>query len=65
MHSIECFYGGYYVVPQYHKPEIWLAWWNKFGIPDKQPKLIGVDIDSFWIDPEKEKVLAAKYKGVN
>jgi microcin C transport system substrate-binding protein len=52
-------------VPQYHKPEIWLAWWNKFGIPDKQPKLIGVDIDSFWIDPEKEKVLAAKYKGVN
>lgn len=56
---------NYYVVPQYSKPVIWLAYWNKFGIPEKQPSYIGVDVESFWIDPEKEKALAAKYKGVN
>ena len=56
---------GYYVVPQYHRPKIWLAYWNKFGIPATQPSVIGVDIDAFWIDPEKEKALAAKYRGDN
>lgn len=56
---------NYYVVPQWHRPVIWLAYWNKFGIPDKQPSYIGADIDSWWIDPEKEKALAAKYKGAD
>jgi microcin C transport system substrate-binding protein len=56
---------NYYVVPQWHRPVIWLAFWNKFGIPEKQPSYIGADIDSWWIDPEKEKALAAKYKGVD
>ena len=44
---------------------VWLAYWNKFGIPDKQPAYIGADIDSWWIDPEKESALAAKYKSGN
>ena len=56
---------NYYVVPQYHRPVVWLAYWNKFGMPEKQPAYIGVDIDSWWIDPDKEKALAAKYKGGN
>ncbi|MBL8584625.1 MAG: ABC transporter substrate-binding protein [Rhizobiaceae bacterium] len=56
---------NYYVVPQWHLPEIWVAYWNKFGHPDKQPEYIGVDIDSWWIDPEKEAALAAKYRSVN
>ncbi len=56
---------NYFVVPQWHLPKVWLAYWNKFGIPDKQPAYVGVDIDSWWIDPEKEKALAAKYKSVN
>jgi microcin C transport system substrate-binding protein len=56
---------NFYVVPQWHKAEVWIGYWNKFGIPDKQPTYIGADVDSWWIDPEKEKVLAARYKSAN
>ncbi|MEI9402369.1 extracellular solute-binding protein [Mesorhizobium argentiipisi] len=56
---------NYYVVPQYYRAVIWLAYWNKFGMPQMQPSYRGADIDSWWIDPGKEKALAAKYKGVN
>ena len=56
---------NFYVVPQYYRAVVWLAYWNKFGIPEKQPAYVGVDIDSWWIDLDKEKALAAKYKGSN
>ncbi len=56
---------NFYVVPQYHRPVVWLAYWNKFGIPDPQPSYIGADTESWWIDQAKEKALAAKYKGLN
>lgn len=56
---------NFYVVPQFTRPDVWLAYWNKFGIPDKQPTYVGPDIDSWWIDTEKEKALAAKYKSGN
>ncbi|MDX8468834.1 extracellular solute-binding protein [Mesorhizobium sp. VK23B] len=56
---------NYYTVPQYYRAVVWLAYWNKFGMPEKQPSYRGADIDSWWIDPEKEKALAAKYEGLN
>ena len=56
---------NYYVVPQWHLPKVWVAYWNKFGIPEKQPTFSGIDIESWWIDPQKESSLAAKYRGVN
>lgn len=56
---------NFYVVPQYHRPVVWLAYWNKFGIPEKQPDYVGPDTESWWIDPVKEKELAAKYRSVN
>ena len=56
---------NYYVVPQYYRAVVWLAYWNKFGMPEKQPTYIGADTNSWWIDPDKEKALAAKYKGSN
>ncbi|RWA71465.1 extracellular solute-binding protein [Mesorhizobium sp.] len=56
---------NYYVVPQYYRAVVWLAYWNKFGMPEKQPSYRGADIDSWWIDPEKEKALAGKYKGLD
>ena len=56
---------NFYVVPQYHRAVVWMAYWNKFGIPAKQPSYRGVDTDSWWIIPEKEKALAAKYRGSN
>jgi microcin C transport system substrate-binding protein len=56
---------NYFVVPQYSRPNLWVAYWNKFGIPQDQPDYMGVDTDSWWIDPAKEQALAAKYRSVN
>lgn len=53
---------NFYVVPQHTRADIWLAYWNKFGIPEKQPDYVGPDLDSWWIDPEKQAALAAKYR---
>ena len=52
---------NYYVVPQLTRDVDFYAYWNKFGIPEKQPTYIGPDTESWWIDPEKEAALAAKY----
>jgi microcin C transport system substrate-binding protein len=54
---------NYYYIPNWHNPKIWIAYWDKFGIPRPQPKLVGVDVYSWWIDAEKEAALAKKYKG--
>lgn len=56
---------NFYVVPQFHRAVAWAAYWNKFGIPDKQQGYFGIDLESWWIDLDKEKALAAKYKGAN
>jgi microcin C transport system substrate-binding protein len=56
---------GFYVVPHWHNPAVWVAYWDKFGMPQEQPSYAGVDIDSWWIDKDKEAALAAKYKSVN
>ncbi|MCV0395030.1 MAG: extracellular solute-binding protein [Rhizobiaceae bacterium] len=51
---------NYYVVPQWHRPEIWVAYWDKFGIPEPQPAYIGVDIDSWWILEDREEEIEEK-----
>jgi microcin C transport system substrate-binding protein len=56
---------NFYVVPQLTRDLDFYAYWNKFGIPEKQPTYIGPDTESWWIDPEKEKTLAAKYGFAN
>ncbi|MEO3384817.1 extracellular solute-binding protein [Mesorhizobium sp. CAU 1741] len=52
---------GYYYVPQYHNSEIWVAHWNKFGIPEEQPAYVGVDIDSWWVLQDREAVIDEEY----
>ena len=52
---------NYYAVPQLTRDLDFYAYWDKFGIPEKQPNYIGPDIESWWIDVDKEKALAAKY----
>ncbi|MBO6717839.1 MAG: ABC transporter substrate-binding protein [Rhizobiaceae bacterium] len=54
---------NHYMIPQYYQPTLRYAYWNKFGIPDTQPDYVGVDIESWWIDQEKEAELARKYGG--
>ncbi|WP_265516133.1 extracellular solute-binding protein [Nitratireductor luteus] len=53
---------NYFMVPQYHRPVTWVAYWNKFGIPEDQPEYASVDIESWWIDSEREEALARKYR---
>jgi microcin C transport system substrate-binding protein len=50
---------NHYVVPNWHIRTDRIAYWNKFGRPDKKPKY-GVGFDSWWVDPAKEKAIAAK-----
>jgi microcin C transport system substrate-binding protein len=56
---------NYYVVPQWYSPGRRVAYWNKFGIPDKQPGYRGFDFESWWIDADKAAALAKKYKSQN
>lgn len=49
---------GHYSVPLYHNPALWYAWWRKINYPENQPKYIGLDTLSGWIDVEAEKELA-------
>lgn len=46
---------NYYVVPQWYSEKINIAYWNKFGIPEKQPDYAGIDPFSWWILPDKQK----------
>jgi microcin C transport system substrate-binding protein len=41
---------NWYVVPQWHLQSVRIAYWNRFGRPDK-PVRTGVLFDSWWVDP--------------
>ncbi|MEN0002019.1 MAG: extracellular solute-binding protein [Pseudomonadota bacterium] len=43
---------NFYYIPQWHSPEEWVAWWDKFDFVDNQPAYTGVDIQSWWVKPE-------------
>lgn len=49
------------VIPQWHISASRIAYWNKFGRPDKDPKY-GPDVFSWWIDQEMAANLDAQYK---
>lgn len=48
---------NHYVVPQWHYPFERVAYWDKFGRPDKLPKLTPAFLQVWWEDPEKEAAL--------
>ena len=43
---------GWYVVPQWHLQSVRVAYWDRFGRPDK-PVRTGLAFDSWWIDPAR------------
>ncbi|MEM9574745.1 MAG: extracellular solute-binding protein, partial [Pseudomonadota bacterium] len=43
---------NYYYIPQWHSPESWIAWWDKFDFVDNQPTYVGADFQSWWVKPE-------------
>jgi microcin C transport system substrate-binding protein len=48
-----------YVVPQWNYPFERLVTWDIFGRPAKLPKMTAALTQVWWIDPEKQKALAA------
>jgi microcin C transport system substrate-binding protein len=49
---------NWYLVPNWGNLEFRLAWWDRFGTPDK-PIREGVNFDSWWVDPAKAAVTDA------
>lgn len=50
---------GWYVIPHWHSTSWRIAFWDKFGRPDKLADY-GLDFQSWWIDPDKERELAGR-----
>jgi microcin C transport system substrate-binding protein len=54
---------GWYVIPHWHSTYWRVAFWDKFGRPEKLADY-GLDFQSWWIDTDKEREMAGKRKGV-
>jgi microcin C transport system substrate-binding protein len=52
---------GYYVIPQYHLPDYWIAYWDKFRRPEVAPKY-APGLDTWWIDQQAEQTVDTKKK---
>jgi microcin C transport system substrate-binding protein len=52
----------WYVVPQWYLQSVWVAYWDRFGRPDK-PVRTGLAFDSWWIDPVKAAATDAARRG--
>jgi microcin C transport system substrate-binding protein len=46
---------GHYWVPMYYRDEIWIAYWEAFSRPQRQPRLGTGAPDTWWWDEEKAK----------
>ncbi len=40
---------NWYMVPQWHLQQVWVAYWNRFGHPS-QPVRTGLDFATWWVD---------------
>ena len=49
---------SWYLVPNWHSQDFHIAYWNRFGYPDK-PIREGFNFDTWWVDPAKVAALAA------
>ncbi len=50
---------GYYLIPHFRLNVNWVAYWDRYGIPETIPTT-GVVIGAWWIDPQKEAALKDK-----
>jgi microcin C transport system substrate-binding protein len=49
---------GHYVIPNWYSRKYRISYWNKFSRPEIKPKYALGFLDTWWVDPEKEKALA-------
>jgi microcin C transport system substrate-binding protein len=45
-----------FMIPQWHSRTFRLAFWDKFGRPDRNPRY-AIGLDSWWIDPTRDTAL--------
>lgn len=48
---------NYYLVPQYYPDENWIAYWDKFGYPERKPRYSVGFPATWWIDETRAKAL--------
>jgi microcin C transport system substrate-binding protein len=51
---------NHYAIPQWYKAAHHIAFWDKFGRPEIQPKYGMAVVDTWWVDPVKEAALATR-----
>jgi microcin C transport system substrate-binding protein len=49
---------GFYMVPHWHLSAFRVAWWDKFGKPERNPRY-ALDVDSWWVEAAKDRALPA------
>lgn len=47
---------GQFVIPQWHNRAFWIAFWDRFGRPERNPKY-ALGFDSWWVDPTRDRAL--------
>jgi microcin C transport system substrate-binding protein len=47
-----------FVIPQFYSGKALVAYWNRFGRPDKTAKYEPLAFDSWWVDAAKDRALA-------
>jgi microcin C transport system substrate-binding protein len=47
---------SHFVVPHWHIQTFRIAWWDKFGRPERNPRY-ALALDSWWVDPARERAL--------
>ncbi len=50
---------GHYVIPQLYNDSFRIAYWNRFGRPDRLPRYATGFPSSWWIDPDKDAAVTA------
>ncbi len=53
---------NYYVIPTYFNDEVWIAYWNRFGYPDRKPRFAVGFPSTWWIDDALAQKLPAKLR---
>lgn len=48
---------GHYVIPHWHIRVYRVAYWNRFSRPKIKPKYALGFLDTWWVDPEKDKII--------
>jgi microcin C transport system substrate-binding protein len=49
---------GFYMVPHWHSRTFRVAWWDKFGKPERNPRY-GLGLESWWVEADRARALPA------